>query len=175
MEEVYRQEISDGVRLVTREMSYCYTSYRCLKQRTQRTCSSGTAEDEPGAIPGTARGSPPDQPQDGFTGTAVLKRNHVADFMTNVNIHLVCHAEGELDRCGLVDLRAHHAPVLVVDGKAVLGTPLRNLQRDKWERVSPTSTTTKPKGSLTRDFLSTGGLRNIAWSWTPCIYASSYY
>ena len=112
-------------------MSYCYTSYWCLKQRTQRTRSSGTAEDEPGAIPGIARGSPPDQPQDGFTGTAVLKRNHVADFMTNVNIHLVCHAEGELDRRGLVDLRAHHAPVLVVDGKAVLSTPLRNLQRDK--------------------------------------------
>lgn len=48
--------------------------------------------------------------------------------MTDVNIHLVGHAEGELDRRGLVDLGAHHAPVLVVDGKAVLGTPLRNLR-----------------------------------------------
>lgn len=124
---MYRQGISDGVRLVT-EMSYCYTSYRCLKQRTQRTHSPGAAEGEPGAVWGTARESPPDQPQDGFTGAAVLKRNHVADFMTDVNIHLVCHAEGELDGRGLVDLRAHHAPVLVVDGKAVLGAPLRNLR-----------------------------------------------
>lgn len=47
--------------------------------------------------------------------------------MTDVNIHFVCHPEGELDHSLLVDLCAHHAPVLVVDGKAIFSTPLRNL------------------------------------------------
>lgn len=56
--------------------------------------------------------------------------------MANVHIHLVCHAEGELHRRGLVHLCAHHAPVLVVDGEAVLGAPLRNLSRGKWDRIS---------------------------------------
>lgn len=90
----------------------------------------------------------PDQPQDRFTGAAVLKGNHVADFMADVNIHFVRHSEGELDRGLLMDLCAHHAPVLVVDGKAVLGTPLRNLERGQRRQDQPrwenTTTTTTP-------------------------------
>lgn len=93
-----------------------------------RTRSSRIVEHKPSAI-GPCRPNPPDQPQDGFAGAAVLKGDHVANFVANVHIHLVCHAEGELHRRGLVDLRAHHAAVLVVDGEAILGTPLRNLSQ----------------------------------------------
>lgn len=67
------------------------------------------------------------KPQDCFTGAAVLKRNHIANFMTNINIHFVGYPKGQLDRRLLVDLCAYHAPVLVVDGKAIFSTPLRNL------------------------------------------------
>ncbi|KAL0616821.1 hypothetical protein AAY473_013669 [Plecturocebus cupreus] len=48
--------------------------------------------------------------------------------MTNVNIHFICHPQGKLDHSLLVDLGAYHAPMLVVDGKAIFSTPLRNLQ-----------------------------------------------
>lgn len=70
----------------------------------------------------------PHPPQDRLAGAAVLKRDHVADLVANVDIHFVRHAQGELDSGLLVRLRAHHAPVLVADGEAVLGTPLRHLR-----------------------------------------------
>lgn len=71
--------------------------------------------------------APAYKPQDCFTGAAVLKRNHIANFMTNINIHLVGHPQGQLDRRLLVHLCADHAPMLIVDGKAIFSTPLRNL------------------------------------------------
>lgn len=79
---------------------------------------------------------PPDPPQDCLTGTAVLERHHVANFVTDVHVHFVRHAQGQLDRGLLVHLGAHHAPVLVVDGEAVLGTPLRNLGQGTGDTVS---------------------------------------
>lgn len=114
------------VRLVTERGVTIITRYRCVKQRTQKYALLGSQRTSQESS-GTADESPPNQPQDRFTGAAVLKRNHVADFMTDVNIHFVCHPEGELDHSLLVDLCAHHAPVLVVDGKAIFSTPLRNL------------------------------------------------
>lgn len=73
----------------------------------------------------------PHPPQDRLAGAAVLKRDHVADLMANVDIHFIRHAQGELDGGLLVRLRAHHAPMLVVDGEAVLGTPLRHLRESQ--------------------------------------------
>lgn len=67
------------------------------------------------------------KPQDRFGGAAVFKRNHIANFVTDINIHLVGDPQGQLHRHLLVDLCAYHAPVLVVDGKAVFSAPLRNL------------------------------------------------
>lgn len=75
--------------------------------------------------------APPHPPQDGFAAAAVFKGDHVANFMPNVHIHLICHPEGELHGGGLVDLCAYHTPMLVVDGEAILGTPLRNLSQGK--------------------------------------------
>jgi hypothetical protein len=67
------------------------------------------------------------QPQDCFSGAAVLKRNHIADFVPDIHIHLVGHPQGQLDCRLFVGLGAYHAPVLVMDGKAIFSTPLRNL------------------------------------------------
>lgn len=47
--------------------------------------------------------------------------------MTNINIHLVGYPQGQLHCRLLVDLCANHAPVLIMDGKAIFSTPLRNL------------------------------------------------
>lgn len=98
---------------------------RRLKPRV-RTHSSRITEHTPRAIR-HSRWTTPNPPQDCFTGAAVLKRDHVANFMANVNIHFICDPQGELDGSLSVDLRAYHAAVLVVDGQAVLSTPLRNL------------------------------------------------
>lgn len=57
--------------------------------------------------------------------------------MTNVNIHFVGYPQGQLDRRLLVDLCADHAPVLVVDGKAIFSTPLRNLGQGKTTQDQP--------------------------------------
>lgn len=67
------------------------------------------------------------KPQDRFSGAAVFKGNHIANFVTDINIHFVGDPQGQLHRRLLVDLCAYHAPVLVVDGKAVFSAPLRNL------------------------------------------------
>ena len=80
---------------------------------------------------------PRHRPQDGLAGAAVFKGDHVADFVPDVNVHLVCHPQGELHGALGADLRAHHAPVLVADGQAVLGAPLGNLQRGKRTRDQP--------------------------------------
>lgn len=77
------------------------------------------------------------KPQDCFSGAAVLKRNHIANFMTNINIHLVRYPQGQLDCRLLVDLCAYHAPVLVIDGKAIFSTPLRNLWQGKMTQDQP--------------------------------------
>lgn len=93
-----------------------------------------------------AAGEPPNQPQDGFARTAVLKGDHVADFVANVHVHLVRHPQGELDGRLLVGLCAHHAPMLVVDGQAVLGTPLRDLRRGETRRAQLLPATRQNRG-----------------------------
>lgn len=126
---------------------------------------------------GTA-GGPPNQPQDGLARTAVLKRDHVADFVANVHIHLVRHPQGELDGRLLVGLRAHHAPVLVVDGEAVLGTPLRDLRRGETRRAQlplATQQSRGPASNLCVQRCLTGGPQYISLRpCTICVYAQSY-
>lgn len=93
----------------------------------QGQCSVRTAEPKPskGRLDGDEAATY--KPQDRFTGAAVFKRDHIANFVTDINIHFVGNPQGQLHRRLLVDLCAYHAPVLVVDGKAVFSAPLRNL------------------------------------------------
>lgn len=112
-----------------------------------------------------AAGEPPDQPQDGFARTAVLKRDHVADFVANVHIHLVRHPQGELDGRLLVGLCAHYAPVLIVDGEAVLGTPLRDLRRGETTQAQLPPATQPNRGFASHLFVHQGiasGLQYIS-------------
>lgn len=98
-----------------------------LKTQNVGAHSSVIVKHKPRAA-GTAGGSP-DPPQDGLAGAAVFKRDHVADLVADVHVHLVRHPQRELDGGLLVRLGAHDAPVLVADREAVLGTPLRHLRR----------------------------------------------
>lgn len=126
----------EQVRTAGREKNRCVSGWRgqllhhgCLTCRRQGQYSEDCRTQAKRHLGGDEASTY--KPQDCLTGAAIFKRNHIANFMTNVNIHFVGYPQGQLDRRLLVDLCADHAPVLVVDGKAIFSTPLRNLGQGK--------------------------------------------
>lgn len=54
-------------------------------------------------------------PEDCVTGATRFQGDAVPDLVANVDVHLVGHSQGEIDRLLSVDLRADHRAVLEVD------------------------------------------------------------
>ena len=68
------------------------------------------------------------RPQNSVGRAAGLQRDGVAHFMAYVDVHFICHAQGQIYSLLSVGLRAHNHAVLVLGGQTELCTPLRDLK-----------------------------------------------